>query len=541
MRKLLLIIAILCFAVAGCGGKKSQVKKIDNPGNLYVEGIAFMKKKQYDKAATNFSRIRENFPFDPIAVVAQIKQADAQFEKKAYSVAAVIYEDFVTSYPEDENAAYAERRLAECYEKQSPIIERDQANTFKAIERFTFLKNRYATSPYARDADAHVLALTRKVAARELYVGGFYYRWGKYNASVIRLEYFLEKYPDAVGRDEALYYLAQDWKQLDNEEKAQAYLDRLKREYPNSAYAGPRKKEKKRLQLASAGSSAANAPGAGPPATAPLSTTGGPGNEPTPSADFSYTEKPARQIDLRPVDASPGEGNTPSAGQAQENPQMGAAAQKAADGVENAGQPPAENTAVGPEAQKASPAAETSGDAAPGSGGGGIAASGAPSIGADKNDAAAKDDKSDRAKKTGDKKDSLGFFTQKKPVDVVADTMEGLEKGKIVVFKGNVIAKQVDLYMFSDMLTAYMNEETNEIERAKAEGNVKIVKLDRTATCKEAYFYNDKGEIILKGDVVVFSAKDKVQGDTVTYYIDEDRVYVQGENGKRAKAVISPK
>ena len=300
-----MIIAILCFAVAGCGGKKSQVKKVDSPGNLYVEGMAFMKKKQYDKAITIFSHVRENFPFDPIAVVAQIKQADAQFEKKAYSVAAVIYEDFVTSYPEDENAAYAERRVAECFEKLSPIIERDQANTFKAIERFTFLKNRYATSPYAKDADAHILALTRKVAARELYVGEFYYKWGSYNASIIRLDYFLEKYPDAVGRDKALYYLAQDCKQLNNEEKAQAYLDRLRREYPNSAYVGPGKKERKRLQLASAGSSAANAPGAGPPAAAPLSTTGGPGKEPASSADFSYTEKPARQIDLRPVERTP--------------------------------------------------------------------------------------------------------------------------------------------------------------------------------------------------------------------------------------------
>ena len=119
--------------------------------------------------------------------------------------------------------------------------------------------------------------------------------------------------------------------------------------------------------------------------------------------------------------------------------------------------------------------------------------------------------------------------------------MEGLEKGKIILFKGNVIAKQVDLYLFSDMLTAYVNEETNEIDRAKAEGNVKIVKLDRTATCKEAFFYNDKGEIILKGDVIVFSGKDKVSGDVVTYYINEDRVHVMGQKDKRAKALISPK
>src|SRR5271157_860629 len=106
MRKILLFLTIACFVVVSCSGKKAEVKKVDNPGNLYVEGVAFMKKKQYDKAITSFGKVRENFPFDPIALVAQIKQADAQFEKKAYSVAAAIYEDFVTSYPEDENAAY---------------------------------------------------------------------------------------------------------------------------------------------------------------------------------------------------------------------------------------------------------------------------------------------------------------------------------------------------------------------------------------------------------------------------------------------------
>ncbi len=171
MRKIVVLIAILCFFAAGCS-KKPQVKKVDSPGSLYIEGVAFMKKKQYDKAIAAFSKVREEYPFDPIAAVAQIKQADTQFEKKAYALAAVIYEDFVNSNPDDENAAYAERRLAECYEKTSPIIERDQANTFKAIERFTFLKNRYPQSPYTRDADAHILTLTRKLAAREAVRGG---------------------------------------------------------------------------------------------------------------------------------------------------------------------------------------------------------------------------------------------------------------------------------------------------------------------------------------------------------------------------------
>ncbi len=208
--------------------------------------------------------------------------------------------------------------------------------------------------------------------------------------------------------------------------------------------------------------------------------------------------------------------------------------QKPADGSEKSGQAPAQKPAAGTDGEKVSRAGELSGSSA-------VENQAAKGDAADATTNAAAKGQADQAKKSGDKKDSLGFFTEKKPVDVVSDTMEGLEKGKIVVFKGNVIAKQVDLYLFSDMLTAYMNEETNEIDRAKAEGNVKIVKLDRTATCKEAFFYNDKGEIILKGDVVVYSAKDKVQGDTVIYYVNEDRVYAQGEKEKRAKAVITPK
>jgi len=135
----------------------------------------------------------------------------------------------------------------------------------------------------------------------------------------------------------------------------------------------------------------------------------------------------------------------------------------------------------------------------------------------------------------------LGFFNKKAPVDVVADSMEGLEKGKIIVFKGNVVAKQVDLSIFCDTLTAYLNEDSSEIERAHATGNVKIVKQDRIASAKDAFFDNTKGEITLKGDAVAYAGADRVSGETVVYYINEDRLQVLGEKDKRARAILSPK
>jgi lipopolysaccharide export system protein LptA len=147
----------------------------------------------------------------------------------------------------------------------------------------------------------------------------------------------------------------------------------------------------------------------------------------------------------------------------------------------------------------------------------------------------------DQTGKPDGKTNSLGFFTSKKPVDIVSDTMEGLEKGKIIIFKGNVLTKQDDLRIFSDSLTAHMNEESNEVERAEAEGNVKIVKAERTATCNHAVFENAKGEITLKGNVVVYSGADRLAGDTIIYYINEDRVTVTAEKDKRARVTVQPK
>ena len=125
--------------------------------------------------------------------------------------------------------------------------------------------------------------------------------------------------------------------------------------------------------------------------------------------------------------------------------------------------------------------------------------------------------------------------------------MEAFEKGKTIVFIGNVVAKQEGsepgqtLILFSDKLTAYRTDESSDIQKAEAEGNVKIVKAQRTATCKQAVFFNDKGEVVLKGDVVVFEGNDRLTGDTATYYLNEDRVYVQGDKNKRARVIVTPK
>ncbi len=502
MRKALVLFIILSVALVACG-KKAVVKKVDDPGIIYVQGVDQMKQKKYDKAIASFARLRENYPFDPMAIIAQIKQADVYFAKKEYQLAAGAYEDFVNSYPEDENAPYAMKRLCESYEKELPTIDRDQTITLKAMERYTFLKNRYPQSPYAAEADAHLLSLNKRLAAREYYIGEFYYKTGNYNASIMRLEYFLSRYPDAENRDKALYYLAQSYKELDRPDRERQCLEILAKEYPKSQYARPTQKERK-AQKTSRGASASAADVAAakslPVVAAQSLPVAAAKSLPVAAvtrASFSYDEKKKKEIPLRPVEAVGGDlavDNDASQGEEGRNAQSAPTMTAQTDGGRAA-------TAAGGKETKA-------GD---------------------------------------EKKDTLGFFSGKGPIEINGDAGEALEKGKVLIFKGNVVAKQLDpdptqtFYLFCDKLTAYTTEDTKEIERVEAEGSVKLVKQDKTATSKQAFYYKDKGQLILKGDVVVFMGTDKLSADTVTYYVEEDRFYVQGDKEKRAKATITPR
>lgn len=494
-------------------------KKTQNPGDLYVQGVNLLNKKKYGDAIEKFMKIREDFPFDAMATIAQVKLGDAYFAKEEYLLAAGVYEDFFNAHPEDGNIPYVLRQLGESYTRLSPTIDRDQAYTVKAIERFTYLRNRYPQSSYAKDADSRIDELTEKQAAHELYVAEYYHKTERYNASILRLDYFLAKYPKAKNRDRALFLLADCYRKLSDSGKSRIYQEQLKKEYPKSIYAtstlrheADAEKQKDRTKAKKT-------------ATAQTEKA-----EKRQAITLSDTQRQRKGIDLRPPVSDEGKASVQTtaldAAPAQESDvQSSASPLQSASGQAQGGIKKDSPTATSQVIESA-----------------GAKESGMQSDNAEGPKAHVPQPVTSAAKKDDQKKGPLGFFSaEKKPIDVISDNMEGLEKGKVIIFKGNVVTKQGDLEMFSDTLTAYLGEESNEIEKALAKGHVKIVKQDRIATCEEALFENAKGEITLTGNVVVFSGPNKVAGDMVKYFINEDRVSVESEKGKRAHITVHPK
>ena len=72
MRKFILLLMVV-FLLVSCSSKAP--KTTENPVDLYVAGVDLMKKKKYDAAVKKFTAIREQYPFDPMALVATVMLA----------------------------------------------------------------------------------------------------------------------------------------------------------------------------------------------------------------------------------------------------------------------------------------------------------------------------------------------------------------------------------------------------------------------------------------------------------------------------------
>lgn len=140
-----------------------------------------------------------------------------------------------------------------------------------------------------------------------------------------------------------------------------------------------------------------------------------------------------------------------------------------------------------------------------------------------------------------------------KPIHIASDRMVADQKSRTVVFEGHVTVQQGAMTITGQKLTVYGAEKAHgasnasgevtgeQIERIEVEGNVVISEGDRVATSQKAVLYNKEQKIVLMGTPVLVQGKDKVQGDLITLYLEDQKSVVEGRAGNPVQAVFHPK
>jgi lipopolysaccharide export system protein LptA len=143
----------------------------------------------------------------------------------------------------------------------------------------------------------------------------------------------------------------------------------------------------------------------------------------------------------------------------------------------------------------------------------------------------------DRSQAPGAAKDD-----RTQPVTVDADKMERFGKEGLVVFTGNVVARQNNSVQYAERMEVYLDEAGDKILRTVSTGAVRIITRDcRTGTARRAEYYDLEQRVVLIGNARVWQEDNVVSGDTITIFLSQDRSVVQGGKDERVKAVFYPK
>lgn len=138
---------------------------------------------------------KARYPYSPYIAESLLLQADSYFQSSKYPEAIVAYEDFILKNPTHKEIPFAYFRVGRCYDLQAPTAEdRDQTNSYKALEKYYFYLKNYPTTEWASDAQKHVAVLVRRLADSHTFVADFYWRKDLYAAALARYLTVLKQY-----------------------------------------------------------------------------------------------------------------------------------------------------------------------------------------------------------------------------------------------------------------------------------------------------------------------------------------------------------
>jgi lipopolysaccharide export system protein LptA len=140
------------------------------------------------------------------------------------------------------------------------------------------------------------------------------------------------------------------------------------------------------------------------------------------------------------------------------------------------------------------------------------------------------------------------------PMEITSNRMEAFNKNKLVVFSGNAMVRQGNKVLKSDKILLYYKkepdkeekigtietEQSGDLEKVEAKGNVSLTQGPRIATGDEAIYIRDSGKVILTGNAMLSEGKNSIKGDRVIVFINENRGVVESNSKKQVKAVIYP-
>jgi outer membrane protein assembly factor BamD len=246
---------LLALFAAACGGNRNAVPtNTANPDRfLFDRGTTTLAERKWSDAREYFRQVVDNYPNSPHRPDAKLGIGDTYLGEKTTEslvLAANEYREFLTFYPTNPRADYAQYKLAMTHFEQMRAPERDQTETQAALREFQIFFDRYPMSPLLDEVRMKWREARDRLSRAEFRVGFHYFRINWCQGAIPRFRGVLETDPEFAGRDEIYFYLAECLARTDKTRKAEAipYFERLLTEFPASEHSENAKKRLEELK-----------------------------------------------------------------------------------------------------------------------------------------------------------------------------------------------------------------------------------------------------------------------------------------------------
>jgi outer membrane protein assembly factor BamD len=206
---------------------------------LFEKGDAALKAKKWLTAREYFKQVVETYTQSPLRPDAKLAVGDTYLEEGGADnlvLAMNEFREFLSFYPTNKRADYAQYKLGMTHFKQMRGPERDQSETRDAIHEFQVFVARYPTSPLLPEAKARLREALDRVGKADVEVGVYYYHQKWYPGSIDRLSTLLKNDPEYTNRDEVYFYLAESYLKTNRKAQALPLYDKLVTEFPKSEH-----------------------------------------------------------------------------------------------------------------------------------------------------------------------------------------------------------------------------------------------------------------------------------------------------------------
>lgn len=206
---------------------------------LFEKGEAALQARKWITAREYFKQVVETYTQSPFRPDAKLGVGDTYLEEGGADnlvFATNEYREFLSFYPTNHRADYAQFKLGMTHFKQMRAAPRDQSETREAVKEFQTFVARYPNSSLMPEVKSKLREAQDRLSESSYLVGMFYYRQKWYLGSIDRFSSLLKNDPEYTARDNVYFYLAESYVRSKRAAEALPLYEKLVNEFDKSEH-----------------------------------------------------------------------------------------------------------------------------------------------------------------------------------------------------------------------------------------------------------------------------------------------------------------